>query len=312
MGLRTQIQTPLNMALAADEAQASLKVLSAASLVLALLIFFLIALGGLVRNAGAGLSCPDWPLCYGKVVPPMDYQIFLEWFHRLIAGSVSTGLLAISGYIFLKPELRKTLGRYCIAAFVLLMGQIVLGGLTVLGLLNPKWVSSHLAVGLGFFGMILWLALHIQDLGRARTVVQGSILIKAATLVAALVYVQILLGGLVSSNYAGLACPDFPTCNGAWIPPFEGLVRFQFLHRLGAVVLTLSIVAFVIFAKTKMATQKGRLAVMALPALLTAQIFLGVGSIWFKLPLLMSVAHLGTAAALFGMLLVVNYEVRRG
>src|SRR5262249_55243856 len=125
---------------------------------LAVLIFGLISLGGLVRNAGAGLACPDWPLCFGEVVPPMDYQIFLEWFHRLIAGTVSTLLLGLSVYIFWKPTLRKRLWKYCALALALLGAQVVLGGLTVLGLLNPKWVSSHLAVGLAFFGTVLVLS----------------------------------------------------------------------------------------------------------------------------------------------------------
>ncbi len=289
--------------------------LAIASTGLTVLIFFLISLGGLVRNAGAGLSCPDWPLCFGQVVPPMNMQVFLEWFHRLIAGSVSTALFGLSAVIFYKADLRRKLGKICAAALGLLAMQVVLGGLTVLGLLNPKWVSSHLAVGLAFFGTVLWLTLSIRDLNRApslpsrRTLSRGFVGLATAT--TAVLYAQTLLGALVSSNYAGLACPDFPTCNGKWVPVLDGLVRFQFLHRVGAVVATLFIVALCVMAVGRQISARGRTALRLLPVLLSFQIFLGVGSVLLRLPLPMSVAHLGTAAALFGMLLVTTYEVRR-
>ena len=286
------------------------------STALTLLIFFLITLGGLVRNAGAGLSCPDWPLCFGHVVPPMSYQVFLEWFHRLIAGSVSAFLLALSAIVFWKRDLRRTAGKYCGAALFLLMMQVVLGGLTVLGLLDPVWVSSHLAVGMAFFGTVLILTLKLYDFGspvrKGLQAPKGLVLL--ATIAGTALYGQIILGGLVSSNYAGLACRDFPTCNGSWIPPFEGLVRFQFMHRVGAFLATLSAVVFLAVVwntRDLKVTGRLRMAVLALPGLLTIQILLGVGSVFFQLPLLMSVAHLGTAAALFGMLLVTNYEIRR-
>jgi cytochrome c oxidase assembly protein subunit 15 len=289
--------------------------LGVASVILTGLIFCLISLGGLVRNAGAGLSCPDWPLCYGRVVPPMNYQVFLEWFHRLIAGSVSTFLIGLTAAILWKPELRAKLWKYCALALSLLAMQIVLGGLTVLGLLNPKWVSSHLAVGLAFFGTILMLTLEIRDLHRTRVRTSGHKgLIAFATITASILYLQMLLGGLVSSNYAGLACPDFPTCFGKWIPSFVGLVRFQFMHRVGATAATISIVGLLVavWATRELhLSRRARFALLALPGFLTLQILLGVGSVLFKLPLPMSVAHLGTAAALFGMLLVTNYEIRR-
>lgn len=124
-------------------------------------------------------------------------------------------------------------------------------------------------------------------------------------------YVQAILGALVSSNYAGLVCPDFPTCNGSLIPPFEGLVRFQFMHRLGAVVSSIAVIGVCVAAIGKTLSRRARSAFRILPMLLVLQIFLGVGSVLYNLPLLMSVAHLGTAAALFGMLLVATYEVRR-
>jgi len=277
----------------------------AASLALALLIFGLISLGGLVRNAGAGLSCPDWPLCYGKVVPPMDMQVFLEWFHRLIAGSVSVLLLSISAIVFAKADLRKRLGTYAASGLALLAAQIVLGGLTVLGLLDPKWVSSHLAVGIAFFGTMVLLALEARECTSPRKT-KSSLLSTGATVVLTVVYLQIILGGVVSSNYAGLACPDFPTCYGQWIPELTGLVKLQFMHRVGALVATIGVLSLVVALRSKKKTLW-----LGLTGLLLVQLALGIGSVFMKLPLLMSVAHLAVGTALFGTLVVTRYETRR-
>lgn len=315
---------------------------------LAALVYCLISLGGLVRGAGAGLSCPDWPLCHGQVVPTQMFsdqqhptpeakipgaavspvaahangaQIFLEWFHRLIAGTVSVTLLVLSILVFASRSLRAKVGRHCSLALALLASQVVFGGLTVLGLLSPKWVVLHLATGLAFFSVTLWIALSLRPRPSDKAMNPANRKLgrfaapraaRAAACTAAIIYLQAFLGGLVSSNYAGLACPDFPTCNGMWIPPFEGFVKFQFLHRLGALVATLTLIGFTISASLAKATPFARRALMAIPGLLTVQILLGVGMIFFQLPLLMSVAHLAVAAALLGALLTVTHEFRRG
>lgn len=302
----------------AGQTQDSISLLSravaAGALALTVETFLLISVGGVVRNAGAGLSCPDWPLCFGRVVPPMDYRVFLEWFHRLMAGSISVFLLAISTYVVFKPTLRKTIGWNCVAAIGLLAAQVILGGLTVLGLLDPKWVSSHLAVALGFFGVVVVTTLKLYDAknGLIRPI-QTSRLSAAAVITSMILFGQILLGGLVSSNYAGLACADFPKCNGQWLPVLEGLVGYQVLHRIGAVAATIALTGFSILAWTRMPS-KGRagLALRTIPALLLLQLLLGVGSVFFQLPLPMSVAHLATATCMWAMMLVVTYEIRRG
>ena len=102
-------------------------------LVLAGLTFCLIDLGALVRAFDAGLACPDWPLCYGEVVPPFDLKVAFEWGHRAFAGSISLGLLALSAMGWPKRALRSRL----VFAWALLLTQVVFGGLTVLLLLAP-------------------------------------------------------------------------------------------------------------------------------------------------------------------------------
>ncbi|MGE4233428.1 MAG: heme A synthase [Bacteriovoracia bacterium] len=287
--------------------------LSRMSLALCILVFFLISLGGLVRNAGAGLSCPDWPLCFGRVVPPMDFRVFLEWFHRLIAGGISLLLLGISFFVFSNKALRKQYGLHCGLAVLLLAAQIVLGGLTVLGLLSSKWVVSHLAFGLAFFSTILYLAMRFQQekVSNPSSKIRGDLTI--ATSVGALVYFQAILGGLVSSNYAGLACPDFPTCFGQWIPEFSGVsgsIVLQMVHRAGALITTLSVVSFVIYIWRRFKATKIKVILGVVCFLLIAQLCLGIGSVLWGLPLPMSVAHLGTATTMMALFWMVAYEIR--
>lgn len=297
--------------------------------ILTLAIFFLITLGGLVRNEGAGLACPDWPLCFGEVVPPMNYQVFLEWFHRLVAGSISLIYLGLSVYIFRKPQLRGQLLAPLLIGWVLLLAQVFLGGMTVLGLLHPSWVSSHLAVGVLFFGTALTLSLKSRKLDQISMSLFNQVfttrdfektwgesglrqLSQFSRIVLIAVYLQIILGGMVSSNYAGLACPDFPLCHGEWFPRLEGGVALQWLHRVGGLtVAILTIVFFTLFLRNQRLafTQRVRVLFWIFPFVVFLQLCIGILMVWYNLPILMSVAHLGIATFLFGLVLVIRHEL---
>src|SRR5215510_3417443 len=104
----------------------------------------LMVVGALVRAHGAGLSCPDWPLCFGQVLPVFDMRIALEWGHRVFAGSVSIGLVALSALLLRQPTLRRAHGAALGLVWGLLLVQVVLGGATVLLRLAPWTVTAHL------------------------------------------------------------------------------------------------------------------------------------------------------------------------
>lgn len=278
------------------------------------LVFALISLGGLVRNEGAGLSCPDWPLCFGHVVPPMNYQVFLEWFHRLVAGSISVLVIGMAGYIFTHAEYRARVGKQMFLAVVLLAAQVVFGGLTVLGVLSPKWVVSHLLVGAAFFCTLVVVNLELRDFAEHRWVqASNPKLVLFSMFAVAVVFTQIFLGGVVSSTYSGLACLDYPTCNGQWLPDLVGSVGYQWRHRTGAllVALVVPLLAFVAGQLKDRLTTRARVMRVLSVVLLTLQISLGIGSVLMKLPILMSVAHLATGVALLAALVVLVYEFRR-
>src|ERR1051325_4232156 len=125
----------------------------------AALMFALIVVGSVVRTTGSGLACPDWPLCHGRWIPPFQFNILVEWFHRLIALVVGLGLLATAAWTMVHRETRARLGGLAALSLALYLAQALLGALTVWRLLNPNVVSGHLAVALLLFVTLLSLAL---------------------------------------------------------------------------------------------------------------------------------------------------------
>ncbi|MBK9294073.1 MAG: COX15/CtaA family protein [Oligoflexia bacterium] len=287
---------------------------------LSVLIFFLITLGGWVRNMGAGLACPDWPLCFGKIIPHFDIQIFAEFFHRLIAGLVSLLLLYVVVVTTVNKSWRALLGRLNIMAVLLLLSQVVLGGLTVLHLLKEEIVTLHLSVGTLFFGVILIMTLRANRFGKPPVLFSIAKDKKRQTPPAAwkwgiyatsFIYIQIVLGGVVASHYAGLACPDFPKCLGEWFPPFEGTIAIQIMHRIGALVATIVVLGFCneVF-KLSQKPKWLKILNIAVFAVLLTQISLGIGNVYMRLPVWMSVSHLAVAELLFALVIICTYEIR--
>ena len=273
----------------------------------AFLTYFIVVLGATVRAHDAGLSCPDWPLCYGKLVPTFDFRIFLEWFHRVVAA-VLAGVILWSAFLLGRSRmLRRKFGVQIAAAIVLLVVQIILGGLTVLHLLEPKIVSMHLINAMLFFGILLWVPLH------ARRLLQPEVAVRSAKATPAfrwamssllvILFAQLIVGGMVSTNQAGLACPDFPACFGSWVPPAGFHVWLQMSHRyLGYAVLIAALVVSFLGLR-QIFSPIVRTAVRWVPSLIVVQILLGVANVIWLLPEWASVAHLGNAVLLFVIVL---------
>jgi cytochrome c oxidase assembly protein subunit 15 len=271
--------------------------------VTALCAFGLIVLGAVVRSTGSGLACPDWPLCHGRLVPPLQTQVLLEWFHRLVAFAVSLLTIGLAVAIFAQAELRRALGVRLVVALGLLVMQIVLGALTVWRLLQYAVVTWHLGNALLFLLALLSIAERAQRLaegrGPERQAPWGVRVALAAATVATLL--QTLVGGLVSTNHAGLACPDFPGCRGELFPPLEGLVGLQMIHRLGAYLL-FAFVVLVAFGTRRVEDPRIRAAALVAPALVVLQVALGVFNVLLAVPVWITAAHLATATALFAVL----------
>jgi len=270
--------------------------------------FALIVLGALVRAHGAGLACPDWPLCFGRLVPAFDMRVAFEWGHRVLAGGVALGLFGLTAVLWRRTELRRNMARVLALAWLLLAVQVLLGGLTVILLLAPWTVTAHLLVGTSFCALLVWIARDLLEWGRElpRAAVPRRILVWSALTAGALL-LQLVLGGMVSSQGGGLACASFPTCDGqSYVPTLQGLVGLQVLHRLNGLLL-LGFAAGLSLA----ARDAGRIGLLAwtLLRLLIFQIGVGILNVLMRLPVELTALHTAFAAALVLLVALVLREL---
>jgi cytochrome c oxidase assembly protein subunit 15 len=265
------------------------------------LTWFLLVFGSTVRVHGAGLACPDWPLCFGEVVPTIDFKVGLEFGHRVVAGFVSLGFLGMGAWA-IRSGVWAASGafrvRYLLAVAALAL-QVVLGGLTVWELLAEWTVASHLVTGNTFCALLVALALTLRDAHEPTARPVGPARPRALSwLIVAMIPVQVALGGLVAGTHAGLACGTWPSCNGAgWFPTFEGAVGLQVTHRVVAYLLLAAATAnAVVHAK---AASSLRTPAMVVAALCWIQATIGVTNVLLRLPAEVTLLHSAGAAALF-------------
>ena len=275
-------------------------------------MFALIVVGSIVRTTGSGLACPDWPLCQGQLIPPFEFHVLLEWGHRFLALIVSLMLAVTLAWIVFHKELRPRLLGLALLTVGLLGVQILLGALTVWKLLHPAIVGSHLGVALLLFASMLVLTLVAQSEATAGTrdplPTRPSGLLPLFGLVTALVYAQALLGGIVSTHHAGVVCPEWPTCNGMWFPPMEGLIGLQMYHRYGAYALIIGVVA--LWAHARKSPDVGiRHGATGVVVLTLVQAGLGIMNVYMGTPVWLSATHLGVAAVILGMMILITFRV---
>jgi len=278
--------------------------------VTASVMFALIVVGSIVRTTGSGLACPDWPLCHGRLIPPLQFNILVEWFHRLLALVVGIGLLATASWTWARPATRARLGGLAATSIALYLSQALLGALTVWKLLDPNVVSGHLAVGLLLFATLLTLGLRARHAARApeaAPVRPAGLLPLFATATVA-IWAQAVLGGMVSTNHASLACPDWPTCNGRWLPELSGLVGLQMAHRFGAYLLV-ALLGWVALRAGSAPDATTRNLGRSLFLLVLAQAAIGVANVLLGIPVWVSALHLGNAALMLALSIVGTFRL---
>jgi cytochrome c oxidase assembly protein subunit 15 len=316
------------------------------------LAFVVVVVGAYVRLMDAGLGCPDWPGCYGELSPshardaiekaveaqggehgPVSLRkAWKEMLHRYLAGTLGLAIAAIAVASWRKRVRSLQSPALPTALVALVMLQAALGMWTVTLLLKPVIVSLHLLGGMATFALLVWLSSRQLDIRAARANDLAIVRSRPSVRVALVVLVlQIALGAWVSSNYAALACVDFPTCHGTWAPDMDFRHGFQFVrelgrtaagdhlayaaltaihwtHRLGALI-TLVYVGLVAFLLTR--TPETRPFGALVGVLLIVQIGLGVANVLAGLPLAIAVAHNAVAALLLASLVVINFAVSR-
>lgn len=258
-------------------------------------IWGLLVFGASVRVNGAGLACPDWPLCFGEVIPTIDFGVFFEFGHRVYAGAVSLMFAGVGLAMFFRKASRRAWTVWGFGLIVLII-QVVLGGLTVLELLAEWTVTSHLLAGNTFCAtvLVLGLALRADEDGSPGLDAVSWMERASAVVLAGLVVLQLALGGLVSSSYAGLVCPSWPACaGGVWFPTFSGLVGLQVVHRL--VAYALGATALLLFVRG-LGHRHLRVPTGLVFALVLLQIGIGVTNVLTRLPVEITLAHTGVGA----------------
>lgn len=311
-----------------------------------LLAIGVIVLGAFVRLSQAGLGCPDWPGCYGHMSVPDTHQSIVqadalyaarpldparawkEMLHRYFAGSLAVLILILAvGAWWRRLKSRESVMLPSLALLTVIF-QALLGMWTVTLLLFPPVVMGHLLGGYATFAILVLLVLKTGGYMRAADSASAALRWLAAISLVVLVC-QIALGGWTSSNYAGIACPDFPTCQAQWWPTMDfrdafswhgagpdyqggilgdpARVAIHITHRLGALVtfVTLIITGFVCIFKGQHPVFKwlGALA----GALAICQVGIGISMVHWALPLGLTDAHTGVAALLLATVVSLNW-----
>lgn len=307
------------------------------------LVVFVVVLGAFTRLVDAGLGCPDWPGCYGhlkwpdsvedveraeKLFPesPVDHaKTWPEMVHRYFAGALLLVVLALT-LIAWRDNPPNRIREISTALLVLIICQAAFGAWTVTLKLWPQVVTAHLMGGFATFSL-LWVLYLRQGGGRLLWLdqAQKTNLKRHAQVALGLVIAQIALGGWVASNYAALACADFPTCYGSYSPPMdfasgfnifqhvgpnylgglldnEARIAIHWTHRLGAllVMVVVAALAFRLWSANRF------LATLTF-TLLVFQLMLGVLNVVWSLPLGIATAHNAFGALLLLAMVTVNF-----
>jgi heme A synthase len=267
------------------------------SLAAAIAAFALAVLGSWIRINGAGMTCPDWPLCHGAVVPILDGGVVLEWSHRMVAllegvlllGAIATGWRARRDIAGVTPLLLALGGIFVV--------QVALGAGTVAVANSPLSVVAHWGMAMLFLAVLTALAIVAVVAPRPTTRAQNG-LFPLLWVAAAGAFVTMCAGAFVSSSGAGLACSSLPGCEpGSWngTSAAEGA---QMMHRVLAGIF-FALATVVAYWGALGTTPRVRNAALVAYALIVLQVMLGMANVVWQLPLGLREAHAANAAATF-------------
>jgi cytochrome c oxidase assembly protein subunit 15 len=323
--------------------------------VMAFLTFDLIVFGGFTRLTDSGLGCPDWPGCYGAANPFIAHEqiaaaealmptgpvtkvkAWIEMIHRYLAMGIGVLIMALmfqSIRQWRKTHQQAFAPALPVALFLFVCVQGAFGAWTVTLKLQPAIVTIHLLLGMGLLAMLVWLGgredFLLKPPAPSRDLKALRALRTLALVAAVVLVVQIALGGWVSTNYATLACDEFPLCDGQFVPEmdfehgftlwrelgktaaghylqFSALVAIHWVHRNFAIVVTL-VLGLAAWRATRQPVLRRTGTLIA--AVLLAQLFTGVATVYFDFPLAIAVLHNAGAALLVLLVTMLNYKVK--
>jgi cytochrome c oxidase assembly protein subunit 15 len=310
------------------------------------LALVVILLGAYTRLSDAGLGCPDWPGCYGSIgAPNTDNSIaaanqafperpvetakaWKEMVHRYFAGTLGLVILWMAIIALRNKSYQLQPVKLPLVLVLSVIFQAALGMWTVTLKVMPIIVLAHLLGGFLTLALLWLVVIRTRNWHLSTPLGSGWFFFGVLGLM--LLIAQIMLGGWTSSNYAALACPDFPACQSQWWPPMdfsEGFVLWRgtgidyefgvldsaartaihMTHRIGAIVVATYLLIFSFVVLSKVNTGAVRRTAWMVFILVIAQVMLGISNVLFALPLPVAVIHNGTAAILLLSVITLIY-----
>jgi len=305
-----------------------------------------VVFGAYVRLTDAGLGCPDWPGCFGTLtVPESEIAIkeaqtsypgsivevgkaWIEMIHRYLAGTLGLLVLLITILAYKIRDEIKVKFILPLSILVLITFQAALGMWTVTELLKPIIVTAHLIGGMTILGLLTYMT-HRHIGAISNSVIINPKITPFIRFSLVLLFFQIMLGGWTSTNYAALACTDFPTCHGSFFPDMDfkngfnifrelgmttsgeglsiqALQAIQWVHRVGAIILTVYFI-FVAFLLKEYPSASFYRNILLL--VLFFQIIVGIANLVFYLPLFLATLHNLLAALLVIITTIINSRI---
>ena len=267
----------------------------------------LVVIGVIVRATDSGMGCPDWPLCYGQMIPPttdsgdvIAYKAWLEWIHRAIAAVIGLIVLAVVALALRNLKGRRSLQGASIALLALVLFQAWLGRQTVLESNSGASVTAHLASAMAFVGLQVWVLARSgygETLGGIRRA-SGSVV--APIVAAGAIYALLLFGSNVTGTDTGLLYPDWPLMGGTLFPPITELSTPMILHRYATAIVALILIsALWIVRREKGSPARVRQLLTYAAAVFAVQCVIGAVQIFTKLAPWTQTLHVALATVIW-------------
>ncbi len=261
----------------------------------------LIVLGGTVRATDSGTACPDWPLCHGQVIPPLESHVLIEFSHRLVASIVGFLILGVAVWAWRRYRANAVIARTSALAMALLVAQVLVGAVTVNTETNGSVVALHLSIALTLLAALILVTVEaFRRVGEAAGTRSTVPLLAVGAGLAT--FVLIISGAYVSQEGAGLVYQDWPLFDGKLVSAGGKLADLHYLHRLVAAGVGVLLFALVWRTLRDERATVPRVLVVAAFALYAAQVVVGASNIWFELATPVRIAHLALASGLWAVL----------
>ena len=260
-----------------------------------------------MRVTDSGLACPDWPRCQGQLIPSLEGHVLIEYSHRLAAASVGLIILGTAIAAWLWHRENRFVVAGATAAVLLVIVQVVVGGVTVNMELPDTIVALHLAIALIILAVLVATAVVAFRQGRlplsGDPALEGAGPVGAAPGLAAVTALAtfglILLGSYVANSGAALVYPDWPLFDGRLVSAGGRLADLHWAHRMMAVIVGLLVLGLAV-QTWRQGRRPALIAAMGCALVLyVAEVLVGASNIWFELATSVRIVHLALASALW-------------